>query len=245
MKEDNPFGTAAYKNDTTTVLYKLSLDKLKERNYEEAFQYICTLTDGNVTDNRDVFFFPNKMFINGKSQYVMLHRPDNPDVFEAGKGVYKPSMFLAAAENFRDFITEKATHKLMAVSIFDWEEERIGASFPPIQLQKGEWLVSYHGKKLPEYGYTQSFMIVKEQENAFPEIIHRCRERLIYAKQDWELPDKFICPCIFTTGGIVKGEELIMSYGAADQKIGIAWTNFNELVEYIRTFDRHGNKTLN
>lgn len=31
-----------------------------------------------------------------------------------------------------------------------------------------------------------------------------------------------------------------MSYGAADQKVGIAWVYFSELLEYIRTFDENG-----
>ncbi len=241
MKEDNPYGSAAYKNDTTTVLFKLDLEQLKKRNYERAFTYVCVLTDGNVTDNRDVFLFPNKMMIRGKLQYVMLHRPDHPDAFEAGRGIKKPSMFLAAAGELGDFTSDKAIHELLAVGIFDWEEERIGASFPPIPLDNGEWLVSYHGKSLPDYGYTQSFMILKKQENDFPKIIHRCSSRLMYAKQDWELPDKFACPCIFTTGGIVKDDELIMSYGAADQKVGIAWACFDEIVDYVRAFDSQGN----
>lgn len=240
MVKDNPFGTAAYNNDTTTVLFRLNLEELRKQNYDNAFQYVCVLTDGNVADNRDVFLFPNKMEIDGKMQYVMLHRPDNPEVFSVGRGYHKPSIFLAAAENLREFVTDKAMHHLLAVEMFDWEEERIGASFPPVSLGNEEWLVSYHGKQLPDYGYTQSFMIVKEKENSFPEIIHRCSERLIYARQEWELPDKFACPCIFTTGGVVKDGELIMSYGAADQKIGIAWVPFKELVEYIRTFDKMG-----
>ncbi len=240
MEPDNPFGTTAYRNDTTTVLFKLDLDKLKKGNYEDAFCYVCNLTDGNVTDNRDVFFFPEKMLIDGKMQYVMLHRPDMPDRFEAGKGVYKPSVFMAAAERMEDFVTDKCTHKLFAKSEFDWEEERIGASFPPIKIEEGRWLISYHGKQLPDYGYTQSFMIVEEVENDFPKIIHRCSERLMYAKQEWELPDKFECPCIFTTGGIVMDEELIMSYGAADQKAGIARADFQELVDYVSTFNEKG-----
>ena len=244
MEEDNPLGTAAYRNDTATVLFKLDLDRLKVKDYERAFQYVCRLTDGNVSDNRDVFLFPGKLRIHGKLQYVMLHRPSNPDAFEVGRGIYKPSMFLAAAEHVEDFVGDKVSHKVLATSIFDWEEERIGASFPPIKLDNGEWLVSYHGKKLPEPGYTQSFMILKEQDNDFPIIIHRCSQRLMYARQEWEMPDKFACPCLFTTGGIVIENELIMSYGAADQKIGIAWTNFGKLVEYIRTFDSIGNKIL-
>jgi len=240
--DNNPFGSAASKNDTTTVLFKLDLNKLKARDYDNAFKYVCVLTDGNVTDNRDVFFFPNKMKINNKLQYVMIHRPDEPDAFKAGKGIHKPSIFLAAAENIKDFVTEKAEHKLLAVGIFDWEEERVGASWPPISLGNGEWLVSYHGKQIPTYGYTQSFMILKEKENQFPEIVNRCPTRLMYAKQDWELPDKFLCPCIFTTGGIKVDNTLIMSYGAADQKVGVAWAKFDEIVSYIKLFDKVGNK---
>lgn len=191
--------------------------------------------------NRDVFLFPNKMMINGKLQYVMLHRPHNPESFEAGKGAKKPSIMLAAAENFKDFPTDRATHKLLAVQAFDWEEERIGASFTPIKISDDEWLLPYHGKQLPDYGYTQSFMILKNKENDFPEITHRCSDRLMYATQKWELPDKFLCPCIFSTGGVIIDETLIISYGAADQNAGIARVNFNELVSNTREFDKDGN----
>ena len=172
----------------------------------------------------------------------MLHRPDNPSKFEGVTDVTTPSIMLAAAENFTDFATSKATNKLLATSEFDWEEERIGASFPPMDLGDGRWLVSYHGKQLPDYGYTQSFMILKEQENDFPKIIHRVSERLIFAKQKWELPDKFPCPCIFTTGAVVVDDTLIMGYGAADQKIGIAKVCLSELIAYIECFDENGVK---
>lgn len=239
---DNPIGVLAARNDTVTVLYELDLDKLKAGEYESAFTYVGPLTDGNITDNRDVFLFPKRFMIDGKEQLLMLHRPDDPSAFAAGEGVKKPSIMLAAAMELEDFATSKATHRLLAKGIFDWEEERIGASFPPIDLGNGEWLVSYHGKQLPDYGYTQSFMILKEKENDFPEIIHRMSKRLIYARQKWELPDKFPCPCIFTTGGVVRGGELIMGYGAADQKIGIAKTDLSELVMYVRQFDASGKK---
>ncbi len=242
MDPGNPFGSAAYRNDTTTVLFKVDLGRLKDQEYERAFSYVCPLTDGNRTDNRDVFLFPEKMKIDGKMQYVMLHRPDDPDRFEAGKGVHKPSIFLAAAEKLEDFPTERCTHKLLAQGIFDWEEERIGASFPPLRIKDGLWLLPYHGKQLPDYGYTQSFMILEEVENDFPKIVHRCSERLMYAQQDWELPDKFECPCIFTTGGIVMNGELIMSYGAADQKIGMARADFQEIVNYVSLFDENGRR---
>ncbi|MCR4694666.1 MAG: hypothetical protein K5773_05045 [Pseudobutyrivibrio sp.] len=239
--ENNPIGQIAVRNDTVTVLLKLDVEMLSQGKYDQAFKYVCPLTDGNVSDNRDVFFFPRKMKIDGKMQYVMLHRPEDPRKFGV-EDLDKPSIMIAAAERLEDFATGKASNKLFAKGEFDWEEERVGASFPPIDLGHGMWLVSYHGKQLPDYGYTQSFMIVKEEENSFPKIIHRMSERLIYAKQDWELPDKFLCPCIFTTGAVVDKGSLIMGYGAADQKIGIAKVNLDELVNYIKTFDSQGNK---
>lgn len=238
---NNPFGLAALKNNTVSILFRLELDKLKTGDYENAFKYVCNLTDGSVDDNRDVFLFPEKMNINNKLQYVMLHRPHNPECFEAGKGVNKPSIMLAAAEDFKEFTGSKTEHTLLAKGIFEWEEERIGASFGPIKLNDEEWLLPYHGKQLPDYGYTQSFMILKNQDNDFPKVVHRCSDRLMYATQEWELPDRFPCPCIFSTGSVIIEGNLIISYGAADQYAGIAWVNINELVEYIREFDESGN----
>jgi len=240
--EQDPFIKTARSNDTVTVLYKLDLDKLKAGNYEAAFQYVCPLTEGHVSDNRDVFLFPNKMLIDNKLQYVMLHRPMNVKPFDPTGEVKTPSIYLAAAENIEEFASSKAKHQLLATSIFDWEDNRIGASWPPIAIDGQDWLVSYHGKKDAQFGYTQSFMIVREQENGFPAVVNRCSERVMYAEREWEMPSDYPTPCLFTTGGIVAGDQLIMSYGAADQKVGIAWVNYEELVSYIRSFDEHGGK---
>lgn len=238
--DDDPFIRTARSNDTVTVLYKLDLNELKQGNYEQAFQYVCPLTEGHVSDNRDVFLFPEKMSIAGKRQYVMLHRPMNVRPFDKAGKAGKPSIYWAAAESLTDFASSKATHRLLASPVFDWEEHRVGASWPPLSLGNGEWLVSYHGKKNAEFGYTQSFMIVREQRDDFPVIVHRCSDRLMFAERDWEMPADYPTPCLFTTGGIVAGDDLIMSYGAADQKIGISRVNFKELVAYIRTFDETG-----
>lgn len=244
QSEENPFGRVATKNVTVSVLYKLDLEKLKKKDYNNAFTYVCNLTDGNLDDNRDVFIFPEKMLINGKKQYVLIHRPNNPGYFISTSEKLKPSIMLSAAEEIKDFATDKAQHHLLATELFDWEEEKIGASWPPIKIGEKEWLLPYHGKQLPGYGYTQSFMILEEQYDDYPKIIHRCSDRLMYAQQNWELPDKFPCPCIFSTGGVVLDDTLIISYGAADQKIGITYVSFSELVNYIRTYDKLGNSLL-
>lgn len=145
------------------------------------------------------------MRISGKWQYVMLHRPMNVLPFAGGEQAGKPSIYLAAAESIADFASPAAVHRLLASPLFDWEENRVGASWPPVALGNREWLVAYHAKKNVQFGYTQSFMILREQENDFPVIIHRCSDRLMYAEQDWEMPEDYPTPCLFTTGGIVMG----------------------------------------
>ncbi|MNF10359.1 hypothetical protein D3C80_2112720 [compost metagenome] len=65
----------------------------------------------------------------------------------------------------------------------------------------------------------------------------------MFAEREWEMPQDYPTPCLFTTGGIILGEELIMSYGAADQKVGIAWVHFNELVAYVREYGEDGRRT--
>lgn len=244
LNKERFFGTEESMDNTTSVLYQLNLEELKKQQYEKAFTYVCHLTDPAVTDNRDVFLFPERMKIDGRLQYVMIHRPHNPAKFEAGKGHHKPSILLAAAERIEDFPTARATHKFLTEGIFEWEQERIGASWPPIKINETQWLLQYHGKTMPGYGYTQSFMILENKEDDFPHILHRCSERIMYAQQEWELPDKFECPCIFTTGGIVVDNKLIISYGAADQKVGIAWTDFDEIIAYVKSFDANGNKLI-
>ncbi len=239
----NPFGKAASWNDTTTVLYRIHLDRLIRKDYDYAFVYMGPLTDPEMDDNRDAFLFPERMTIDGVLQYVLIHRPRNPSNFEAGKGHDKPSIMLAAAPTLKDFVTSKARHHFLAAGLFDWEGERIGASWPPIRIGDREWLMQVHGKTYPGFGYSQSFVILKQREGDFPEIRHRCSERLMYARQAWEMPGIFEVPCLFTTGGVVVDDTLIISYGAADQVVGIARVDLQDVVRYVRSFDAQGQRT--
>ncbi len=240
--DDSPFGDEARKNPTITVLFEMDIEKLKSKKYEEAFTYICPLTNGNIVDNRDVFFFPEKIMIDAKMQYVMLHRPFNPNDFDKNISTSLPSIMIAYAEKFEDFSTGKSTDILLEeAGKFEWSTNRVGASYPPIRINDKEWLLPIHGKA-EGIGYTQSFYILEERSNKLPVITHRCSERLMYATQDWEMPDMFPDLCIFATAGIVIDDELIISYGAADQYCGIAKVNFNKLVDYVRSFDANGNR---
>jgi len=236
----NPLGAAAFTNDTVTVLFELDLGALGRRDYDRAFTYVGPLTDPAVDDNRDVFPFPRRLSIGGRDQIVLLHRPHDPRKFEAGRHHPRPSILLAAADQLEDLPGPGAVHHFLAEGIFSWEEERIGASWPPLDLGEGQWLVAYHGKTWPGPGYSQSFLIVEERPGSFPEVVHRCPDRLQTPVEAWEQPGRFPCPCVFTTAGLVLGPDLVVAYGAADQRVGLARTPFAPLVAWIRRFDARG-----
>jgi len=239
---EHPFGRGASENLTVSVLFSVDLDSLSAGCYAEAFSYVGHLTDPERGDNRDVVVFPEKMQIEGKECYVQLHRPKESGAYAESGAPLPPSIFMAASERLEGFPEASTPHRLLASPIFEWEGDRIGASWTPINLGAGEWLLPYHGKQDAVVGYTQSFMILRAGDDGWPRVVHRCPERLMYARQQWELDGRFTTPCLFTCGGIVRGRELIMSYGAADTVCGLSRVDLEALIQFIRQFDEKGKR---
>ena len=238
---EHGLGLAASANITVSVLFRVDLDALNRRDYAAAFVYRGPLHDPERGDNRDVFLFPRKLRIDGRWQVVCVHRPKEPWRYEEGHALSIPSIFLAAADTVEALSSDRARQHVLAQARFDWEANRIGGSFPPIELGGGEWLLAYHGKQDDQVGYTQSFMILREQATGFPIVAHRCSERLLCATLPWELQGDFTIPCLFTCGGVrlVDG-SLLMSYGAADSQVGLVQVDCDKLVDHIRRFDAQG-----
>jgi|GEM_PF-483193 len=235
--EGKALGRGVSEDVTVNLLYEIDFPRLKARDYDHAFHFLTVLTDPQHGDNRDVMLFPEKMRIHGKSCYVMLHRP-----VESFDGGHTPgcSIWIAAAESLYELSGPNAMQYSFATAKFCWESNRIGASWPPIRLNEREWLLGYHGKQDETVGYTQSFMILEERPDDFPIVRHRLSERLLFASEPWEQVDFLGCPCVFSCSGLVRNSELIMGYGAADEKIGIARTDLAQLVAYVRQFDADG-----
>lgn len=233
-KDDgNPYGTAD--NPTVTVLYRVDLDALGQKDYGNAFEYVTNLTNPIYGQDRDVVFFSKRMMVNGSLCYVMIHRPVTPDRYP-GITESRPSMFIAAAKDFSDFAADRCVErKLLLAPFMNWQENRIGASAPPLELDGGRWLLNYHGKQDDIHGYGQSFMTFIEKENALPEIEKICNEKLIVNTESFEQPSKFGIPCIFNTGMVSYDGGLLISYGAADENVGLMKINLSTLMDKLNT----------
>lgn len=237
---DAPIGLAGRCNHTVSVAYEVNLDALRSGQYEAAFTFLCPLTNPDRDDNRDVVLFPRRLMIAGSPMVAMLHRPKSPPRNYPTFGSDSPCIHLAVAAKMEDLSTVPAIDLPIAAPIFDWESNRIGASWPPLPLSNTEWLLPYHGKQDEVVGYTQSFMILRENGVTAPDIIHRCPNRLMYAARPWELNGLLKAPCLFSCGGIAVGNELLIAYGAADTRCGVAKVAYSALTEHIRQYGPHG-----
>lgn len=233
LSDDSPFFIGD--NYTVTVLYKVDLKALGNKDYSNAFTFITNLTDPKYGQDRDVVLMPNKMMIDGKLQYVMIHRPVTPNEYDEFNET-KPSIVLSAAPDFYSFALNATKREIIYSPSEEWQGNRVGASTPVIDMGNGEWLLCFHGKQNDEKGYAQSFMILREKENDFPEITYLYPKRWITNAADFERPAKFGIPCVFFTGMIKQDEQLLVSYGAADEFAATMTLDYNKLVEVLRKY---------
>lgn len=223
------FGAAVRENSTVSLLYRVDLAALAARDYEHAFRFVTPLHEPDVSDNRDVVLMPRRISIGGKKKVACIHRPKCPWKYEIARDLKTPSIFLAVADSLADLCAGKAEQQVLAVPQFEWEADRIGASWAPLELEPGLWLLPCHGKQDDRVGYTQTFMLLRETGKGL-EIVARPPQRLLYASEPWELEGDFATPCLFTCSGIVLDDgTLLMGYGAADSKVGIAEVGLKEL----------------
>ena len=232
-KGEHPFGLAATENVTVTVLYEVDLDALENGGYDKAFSYITNLTNPELGQNRDVIIFPEKMMIEGEMRYVMLERPVspylNPQFTEK-----KPSMVICSAKTFEEFSSFDLERRLFAVPEYEWEDDRIGASAPVLKVDDETWLLCYHGKQNDEFGYTQNFMLLKNKENDYPQIAFRSGEKMISVAESWEMPGTFTIPCVFVDGMLKIEDELLLSYGAADECMGVMRMPYDAVMNMLK-----------
>lgn len=124
------------------------------------FQYQEELnTDLNLFPNKDVVFFPEPVpGPDGSPCYAMLHRPmwDLAWV-RSGEGTHlpdglvddRPGIWISyipadLAEADLGALVHPSDHKLVALSVFPYEELKIGAGPAPIRVEEG-WLLIHHG----------------------------------------------------------------------------------------------------
>lgn len=153
-----------------------------------------------LPENKDVAIFPEK--ING--QYVAFNRP-------VPRGIGNPDMWISKSDNLYHW----GEHKhFLGVSDDGWDNGRIGGGTQPVMTSKG-WLEIYHAADKNNEYCLGALLLDKEDPS---KIIAKSKNPLVRAEEAYEKKG-FFGNVVFACGCILEGENVIIYYGAADDKV--------------------------
>ncbi len=160
-------------------------------------------------DNKDVLLFPEKV----AWQYAALHRPMPSMKFSP------PRVWFAQSD---DLISWGDHRPVAGLSIGGAFRDRAGGSTVPIRTERG-WLVLVHGSdKQPGDGGAGVYSAGAVVLNRFKpwRVAARTPEPFMLPEHDFEKRG-FVDNVVFPTGAVVRGGQLHVYYGAADEHAAV------------------------
>ena len=172
-------------------------------------------------DDKDASLFPRKF--NGK--YVLLHRPS-------------PMNFMTGAHIWMSYSLDlkhwgESQIVLPARKGAWWDAYKVGLGPQPIETPEG-WLIIYHGVRATAAGSIYRLGLALLDLDDPSKLIKRCDEWIFGPEEMYErigdVPD-----VTFPCGVVLKGDDLIMYYGAADTTMAIATGSLKEILAYMKS----------
>lgn len=197
--------------------YGASIGMAKTRD----FKTFTRLENPFIPYNRNAVLFPRK--INGN--YMLLSRPSDSGHTPFG------DIFVSESPD----MTYWGKHRhVMGRGSKWWESVKIGGGAAPIETTEG-WLMFYHGVSGTCNGFVYSIGgAILDIDN--PSIVkYRC-ENFLLTPEEWYEERGFVPNVTFPCATIHDSEsgKIAIYYGAADSYVGLAFTEVNEVVAYIK-----------
>ncbi len=115
--------------------------------------------------------------------------------------------------------------------ILGWHHRTRSIGAPPIKTEDG-WLVLYHAmdKDDPERYKVGALMLdLKDPTKVLYRSVRPILEPDMWYENDWK-PG-----IVYTTGAVIKGDELLVYYGGGDKHIAAAHTNLHDFLHSLKT----------
>lgn len=169
--------------------------------------------------NKDATLFPEKI----NEKYYMLHRP-------TGSGLGGPYIWLAESPD----LTHWGEHRCIAQARPGyWDSGRVGAGAAPIKTSEG-WLEIYHGVEvLSEFSHRYCLGALLLDLDDPSRVVARSEEPIMEPIADYEV-EGFFGNVVFTNGHVVKGDEILLYYGAADSYTCGAKFSISEILSSLK-----------
>jgi len=166
-------------------------------------------------ENKDVVLFDEK--INGK--YYLIHRP-------VPSAVGMPNMWISSSTDLNHFGEHQCL--LSVDGQIPWQKGRLGAGAPPVKTHMG-WLHIYHAADQHDYYVLSAFLTALDQ----PEKIISILDHVILSPKENYEKNGFFNNVIFTCGLVEQNDQYLVYYGAADDKIALAYLNKQQLLDEL------------
>lgn len=205
----------AFKNDDGHITYyatytaydgEVILPQLLET--EDFLHFKISTLNGPAIQNKGLALFPRK--ING--YYAMLSRQDNENIYLM----------------FSDHIHFWYTKEILLRPTFPWEFVQIGNCGSPIETEAG-WLVLSHGVG-PMRKYAIGAFLLDLHDPS--RVIGRLKEPLL--SPDENEREGYVPNVVYSCGGLIHGQELIIPYAMSDYASSFAITNLDDLLNELR-----------
>ena len=172
--------------------------------------------------NRNGVLFPRK--VNGK--YLLLSRPSDSGHTPFGNIYLSESPDLVYWGNHRYVMGSGGKGW--------WQGTKIGSGPIPIETKDG-WLLFYHGVSFTCNGFVYSFGAVLLDINNPAKVLYRTRDYLLTPEKLYEITG-FVPNVVFPCANLFDASSgrIVIYYGAADTYTAIAFTQVDELLDYIK-----------
>lgn len=154
-------------------------------------------------ENKDVTIFPEK--INGA--YVAFNRP-------VPCGIGAPEMWIAKSPDLIHWGEQKHFCGLSCDAEERWDNGRIGGGAVPFKTDRG-WVKIYHAADKNDRYCLGAFLLDLDDPS---KVLARTAGPILEPEMDYEI-NGFFGNVVFTCGCIARDENVMIYYGAADDKI--------------------------
>lgn len=202
----------AVSGDLRVGLVSISVDDFLNKRWNKWNSPVVISPSGEVHKNWVIF--PEKIH----GQYAILHSI-NPEISIA----YFDRLDFDGATHI------KSRHG-GAPRISGWDKWVRGAGATPIKTKHG-WLVFYHAMDNDWSKYKVGAMLLDLHD---PTKVLARAQRPVLTPSEYYEHNGFKGGVVYVSGAVVKGDELLVYYGASDSYVCVAHANFNEFVEALK-----------
>ena len=186
------------------------------------FKTFVQLENAYLPFNRNGVLFPRKI----GGEYVMLNRPSDNGHTPFG------DIFLSRSPDM--VFWGKHRHVMEAPSNLWWKATKIGPGPIPVETTDG-WLMFYHGVSNTCNGFVYSFGAALLDIDEPEKVLVNCENFLMTPEEEYETVG-FVPNVCFPCATVQDADtgRIAIFYGAADTYCAIAFTQVDDVIDYLK-----------